>query len=230
MQVKFNGEVCEPLDPDSKKRRRTPSTQTLNKCSRELDNTESTKRAKHTEVAANGPDQVSLDQGLAHMPFGDAPADLSPVVDKGKAKIDEGPNTSDEKYHKKLDAAQMKHAMRENIKANRPTGRILAGSEPGQSSRKGSDPGHGQGGMDSPCPPWPTTQVEENADHIHGFVDRMLHDFKIANQERDGLQKWLKEAEKRLKDMEHYMLRLVCWKKKKKDGGEGASHGTIRLI
>ncbi|KAL2635180.1 hypothetical protein R1flu_006659 [Riccia fluitans] len=42
----------------------------------------------------------------------------------------------------------MGRAWRENIEANRPGGRVLAGSEPGQSSRTGSDQGHGQGGMD----------------------------------------------------------------------------------
>ncbi|KAL3696835.1 hypothetical protein R1sor_010911 [Riccia sorocarpa] len=35
MQVKFDGELCEPVDPDSKKRRRTPSKPTPNKRPRE---------------------------------------------------------------------------------------------------------------------------------------------------------------------------------------------------
>ncbi|KAL2633381.1 hypothetical protein R1flu_004860 [Riccia fluitans] len=41
MQVKFEGELCEPIDPDTKKRRRTSGSQTSNKRSRESENTES---------------------------------------------------------------------------------------------------------------------------------------------------------------------------------------------
>ncbi|KAL2633742.1 hypothetical protein R1flu_005221 [Riccia fluitans] len=114
----------------------------------------------------------------------------------------------------------MKRARHENIEANRPTSRILAGSEPGESSRKESDPGHGQGGMDSPCPPRPTTQGEEDAGHVHGFVDQMLHDFKITNQERDGLQKWLEEAEKRLKDVEALHTKIGMLEKEKEEMAE----------
>ncbi|KAL2612897.1 hypothetical protein R1flu_024589 [Riccia fluitans] len=128
-------------------------------------------------------------EGRTYMPSGDASADPSPVVDKGKAKVEEGPNISDDKNLEKLDAAQMKRARRENTEANRPTDRILAENKPGQVSQKGNDPCHGKGGMDSPCPPRPTMQVEEDVGHVHGFVDQMLHDFKIANQEHDGLQR-----------------------------------------
>ena len=114
----------------------------------------------------------------------------------------------------------MRRARRENIEANRPGGRVLAGSKPGQSSRTGSDRGHGQGGMDSPCPPRPPTQVEEKAGHVKGFVDQMLHDFKIANQERDGLQKRLEEAEKRLKDMEALHAKIGMLEKEKEEMAE----------
>ncbi|KAL2624051.1 hypothetical protein R1flu_008296 [Riccia fluitans] len=48
MQVKFEGELCEPVDPDTRKRRRTSGSQTSNKCSHESENTESRKRAKQT--------------------------------------------------------------------------------------------------------------------------------------------------------------------------------------
>ncbi|KAL2644165.1 hypothetical protein R1flu_011752 [Riccia fluitans] len=211
MKVKFKGE---PID--SRKRRTTLGSQTSNKRSRESENTESGERAEHTEAAANGPDQVPVDQGPTHMPSGDALADPSPVVDKGKAKVDEKPKISDEKYLKKLERKQVKCAMCENIEVNRPIGTILAGSEPSQSSQKRSDPGHGQGGMDSPCPPRPTTQVEEDAKKFHGFVDRMLHDFKIANQEHDGLQKRLEEAKKRLKDTEALHAKIDLLEKEKK--------------
>ncbi|KAL2619882.1 hypothetical protein R1flu_000087 [Riccia fluitans] len=94
MQVKFEGELCEPIDPDTKKRRRTSGSRSLNKRSRESENTEPGKRAEQTEAAASGPDgpnQVPVDQGQTHMPSGDAPVDPSPVVDKGKAKVDERP-------------------------------------------------------------------------------------------------------------------------------------------
>ncbi|KAL2643882.1 hypothetical protein R1flu_011469 [Riccia fluitans] len=223
MQVKFEGELCEPINLDSRKRRRTLGSRTSNKRSRESENTELGKRAEHIEAAASGPDgpdQVPVDQGRTHMSSGDAPADPSPVVDKGEAKVEEGLNTSDEKYLKKLDVAQMKRAKREKIEANRPTNRILAGTKPGLSSRKGSNRGHGQGGMDSPCPSRPTTQVEEDADHVHGFVDRMLHDFKIATQERDGLQKRLEEAEKSLKDMEALHAKIGMLEKEKEEMAE----------
>ncbi|KAL2630558.1 hypothetical protein R1flu_015244 [Riccia fluitans] len=74
--------------------------------------------------------------------------------------------------------------------------------------------------MDSPCPPWPPTQVEEDADHVYGFVDRMLHDFKIANQERDGLQKWLEEVEKSPKDMEVLHAKIGMLEKEKEEMAE----------
>ncbi|KAL2632855.1 hypothetical protein R1flu_004334 [Riccia fluitans] len=205
MQVKFEGELCEPIDPDSRKRHRTLGSRTSKKRSHKSENTELEKRAKHTEAVASGPNQVPMDQGPTHMPSRDAPADPSPVVDKGKAKVDEKPKTSDEKYLEKLEGKQVKRAMRENIEANRPTGTIWLEVNLVKVHGKGvsgSPPGHGQGGMDSPCPPRPTTQVEEDAENFHNFVDRMLHDFKIANQEHDGLQKRLEEAEKRLKDTE----------------------------
>ncbi|KAL2632376.1 hypothetical protein R1flu_017062 [Riccia fluitans] len=80
MQVKFQGELCEPIDPDSRKRRRTLGRQTSNKRSRKSENTESGERAEHIEAATSGPDQVPVDQEPTHMPFGDAPADPSPVV------------------------------------------------------------------------------------------------------------------------------------------------------
>ncbi|KAL2623773.1 hypothetical protein R1flu_008018 [Riccia fluitans] len=151
------------------------------------------------------------------MPYGDAPADPSPAVDKGKAKVDERPKKPNEKNLQKQDAAQMSRARHENIEANRPGDRVLAGNKPGQNSRTGSDRGHGQGGMDSPCPPRPPTQVEEKAGHVKGFVDQMLHDFKIANQERDGLQKRLEEAEKRLKEMEALHAKIGILEKEKEE-------------
>ncbi|KAL2624050.1 hypothetical protein R1flu_008295 [Riccia fluitans] len=114
----------------------------------------------------------------------------------------------------------MRCTRRENIEANRPGGRVLGESEPDQSSQTGSDQGHGQGGMDSPCPPWPPTQVEERAGHVNGFVDQMLHDFKLANQELDGLQKRLEEAEKRLKDMEALHAKIGMLEKEKKEMAE----------
>ncbi|KAL2641791.1 hypothetical protein R1flu_009378 [Riccia fluitans] len=220
MQVKFEGELCEPIDPDKRKRRRTSGSRTSNKCSPKSENTESGERAEHAEAAASGPDgpdQIPVDQGRTHMPYGDAPADPSPAVDKGKAKVDEGPKKSNEKNLQKQDAAQMSRARHENIEANRLGGRVLAGSKPGQSSRTGSDRGHGQGGMDSPCPPWPPTQVEEKAGHVKGLFDQMLQDFKIANQERDGLQKRLEEAKKRLKDMEALHARIGMLEKEKEE-------------
>ncbi|KAL2631184.1 hypothetical protein R1flu_015870 [Riccia fluitans] len=91
MQVKFEGELCEPIDLDTRKRHRTSGSRTSNKHSRESENTESRERAKQTEVVASGsdgPDQVLVDQGRTHMPCGDAPADPSPLVDKGEAKVD----------------------------------------------------------------------------------------------------------------------------------------------
>ncbi|KAL2624075.1 hypothetical protein R1flu_008320 [Riccia fluitans] len=100
MQVKFEGELCEPIDPDKRKRRRTSGSRTSNKHSRKSENMESGKRAEHTEAAASGqdgPDQVPVDQGRIHMPYGDAPADPSPAVDKCKAKVDEGPKKPNEK-------------------------------------------------------------------------------------------------------------------------------------
>ncbi|KAL2619881.1 hypothetical protein R1flu_000086 [Riccia fluitans] len=117
----------------------------------------------------------------------------------------------------------MRRARRENIEANRPGGRVLAGSEPGQSSQTESDRGHGQGGMDSPCLPRPSTQVEEKATHVKGFVDQMLHDFKLANQEHDGLQKRLEEAEKRLKDMEALHAKIGMLEKEKKRWRRGCN-------
>ncbi|KAL2633743.1 hypothetical protein R1flu_005222 [Riccia fluitans] len=66
MQVKFEGELCEPINPDTKKRRRTLGRQTSNKRSRKLENTKSGERAKHTEAAASGPDQVPLNQTTPH--------------------------------------------------------------------------------------------------------------------------------------------------------------------
>ncbi|KAL2634613.1 hypothetical protein R1flu_006092 [Riccia fluitans] len=74
--------------------------------------------------------------------------------------------------------------------------------------------------MDSPCPPWTPTQVEEVVGHVKGFVDQMLHDFKIANQERDGLQKQLEEAKKRLKDMEALHAKIGMLEKEKKEMAE----------
>ncbi|KAL2611836.1 hypothetical protein R1flu_023528 [Riccia fluitans] len=133
MQVKFEGELCEPIDLETKKRRRTSGSRTSNKHSHESENTESRKRVEHTEAAASGPDgpdQVPVDQGQTHMPSGDAPANPSPVVDKGKAKVDERPKKPVEKNLDKQDAAQMRRARRENIEANRHGGRVLVGSEP----------------------------------------------------------------------------------------------------
>ncbi|KAL2633380.1 hypothetical protein R1flu_004859 [Riccia fluitans] len=164
-----------------------------------------------------------MDHGRTHMPSGDAPAGPSPVVDKGKAKVDERPKKPVEKNLDKQDAAQMRRARRENIEANRLGDRVLARSEPGQSSWIRSDRGHGQGGMDSPCPSRPPTQVEEVVGHVKGFVDQMLHDFKIINQERDGLQKWLEEAEKRLKDMEALHAKIGKLEEEKKRWQRGCN-------
>ncbi|KAL2609999.1 hypothetical protein R1flu_028572 [Riccia fluitans] len=130
MQVKFEGELCEPINPDTRKKRRTSGSQTSNKCSHKSENTESRERAEQIEAAASGPDgpdQVPMDQGRPHMPSGDAPADPSPMVDKGKAKIDERPKKLERKNLDKQDAKQMRRARRENIEANRPGGRVLTG-------------------------------------------------------------------------------------------------------
>ncbi|KAL2635181.1 hypothetical protein R1flu_006660 [Riccia fluitans] len=98
MQVKFEGELCEPIN--TRKRRRTSGSRTSKKRSRKSENIDSRERAEDTEVAVSGPDgldQVSMDQGQIHKPSRDIPADPSPVVDKGKAKVDEWPKKPVEK-------------------------------------------------------------------------------------------------------------------------------------
>ncbi|KAL3683669.1 hypothetical protein R1sor_001691 [Riccia sorocarpa] len=142
MQVKFDGELCEPVDPDSKKRRRTPSKPTPNKRPRET--------SGNTKLPVGAEDEPT------NLSSGEAPSNQQPTPDKGFAVNDHGESS-------------------------------------GQRSK---------GNLDSSCPSRPTTEVEKTAEGIHGWIDEMLRNVMIANQERDQIQSRLKQAEEKLLKVE----------------------------
>ncbi|KAL3692193.1 hypothetical protein R1sor_005844 [Riccia sorocarpa] len=183
MQVKFDGELCEPVDPDSKKRRRTPSKPTPNKRPRET--------SGNTELPVGAEDEPT------NLSSGEAPSNQQPTPDKGKAVVEDEPTRLDPNLAAKMEKARVKEATRRSLEQDPLTVPGFAVNDHGESSGQRS-----KGNLDSSCPPRPTTEVEKTAEGVHGWIDEMLRNVMIANQERDQIQSRLKQAEEKLLKVE----------------------------
>ncbi|KAL3688092.1 hypothetical protein R1sor_014401 [Riccia sorocarpa] len=183
MQVKFDGELCEAVDPDSKKRRRTPSKPTPNKRPRET--------SGNTELPVGAEDEPT------NLSSGEAPSNQQPTPDKGKAVVEDEPTRLDPNLATKMEKARVKEATRRSLEQDLLTVPGFAVNDHGESSGQRS-----KGNLDSSCPPRPTTEVEKTAEGVHGWIDEMLRNVMIANQERDQIQSRLKEAEEKLLKVE----------------------------
>ncbi|KAL3677836.1 hypothetical protein R1sor_020792 [Riccia sorocarpa] len=183
MQVKFDGELCEAVDPDSKKRRRTPSKPTPNKRPRET--------SGNTELLVGAEDEpTNLSSGVA-------PSNQQLMPDKGKAVVEDEPTRLDPNLATKMEKARVKEATRRSLEQDLLTVPGFAVNDHGESSGQRS-----KGNLDSSCPPRPTTEVEKTAEGVHGWIDEMLRNVMIANQERDQIQSRLKEAQEKLLKVE----------------------------
>ncbi|KAL3694863.1 hypothetical protein R1sor_008514 [Riccia sorocarpa] len=183
MQVKFDGELCEAVDPDSKKRRRTPSKPTPNKRPRET--------SANTELTVGAEDEPT------NLSSGEAPSNQQPTTDKGEAVVEDEPTRLDPNLAAKMEKARVKVATRRSLEENLLTVPGFVVNDPGESSGQRS-----KCNLDSSCPPRPTTEVEKTAEGVHGWIDEMLRNVMIANQERDQIQSRLKEAEEKLLEVE----------------------------
>ncbi|KAL3687482.1 hypothetical protein R1sor_013791 [Riccia sorocarpa] len=183
MQVKFDGELCEAVDPDSKKRRRTPSKPTPNKRPRET--------SGNTELPVGAEDEPT------NLSSGEAPSNQQPTPDKGKAVVEDEPTRLDPNLATKMEKARVKEATRRSLEQDLLTVPGFAVNEYGESSGQRS-----KGNLDSSCPPRPTTEVEKTAEGVHGWIDEMLRNVMIANQKRDQIQSRLKEVEEKLLKVE----------------------------
>ncbi|KAL3676549.1 hypothetical protein R1sor_026497 [Riccia sorocarpa] len=183
MQVKFDGELCEAVDPDSKKRRRTPSKPTPNKHPRET--------SGNTELTVGAEDEPT------NLSSGEAPSNQQPTLDKGKAVVEDEPTRLDPNLAAKMEKARVKEATRRSLEEDLLTVPRFVVNDPGESSGQRS-----KGNLDSSCPPRPTTEVEKTAEGVHGWIDEMIRNVMIANQERDQIQSRLKEAEEKLLEVE----------------------------
>ncbi|KAL3685560.1 hypothetical protein R1sor_003582 [Riccia sorocarpa] len=183
MQVKFDGELCEAVDPDSKKRRRTPSKPTPNKRPRET--------SGNTELPVGAEDEPT------NLSSGEAPSNQQPTPDKGKVVVEDEPTRLDPNLAAKMEKARVKEATRRSLEQNLLTVPVFAVNDHGESSGQRS-----KDNLDSSCPPRPTTEVEKTAEGVHGWIDEMLRNVMIANQERDQIQSRLKEAEEKLLKVE----------------------------
>ncbi|KAL3685820.1 hypothetical protein R1sor_003842 [Riccia sorocarpa] len=183
MQVKFDGELCEAVDPDSKKRRRTPSKPTPNKRPRET--------SGNTEFPVGAEDEPT------NLSSGEAPSNQQPTPNKGKAVVEDEPTRLDPNLAAKMEKARVKEATRRSLEQDLLTVPRFAVNDHGESSGQRS-----KGNLDSSCPPRPTTEVEKTPKGVHGWIDEMLRNVMIANQERDQIQSRLKEAEEKLLKVE----------------------------
>ncbi|KAL3694676.1 hypothetical protein R1sor_008327 [Riccia sorocarpa] len=183
MQVKFDGELCEAVDPDNKKRRRTPSKPTLNKRPRET--------SDNTELPVGAEDEPT------NLSSGEAPSNQQPTPDKGKAVVEDEPTRLDPNLAAKMEKARVKEATRRSLEHDLLTVPGFVVNDHGKSSGQRS-----KCNLDISCPPRPTTDVEKIAEGVHGWIDEMLRNVMIANQERDQIQSLLKEAEEKLLKVE----------------------------
>ncbi|KAL3697531.1 hypothetical protein R1sor_011607 [Riccia sorocarpa] len=183
MQVKFDGELCEPVDPDSKKRRRTPSKPTPNKRPR--------------ETSGNMKLPVGAEDEPTNLSSGEAPSNQQPTPDKGKAVVEDEPTRLDPNLAAKMEKARVKEATRRSLEQDPLTVPGFAVNDHGESSGQRS-----KGNLDSSCPSRPTTEVEKTAEGVHGWIDEMLRNVMIANQERDQIQSRLKQAQEKLLKVE----------------------------
>ncbi|KAL3682298.1 hypothetical protein R1sor_000320 [Riccia sorocarpa] len=183
MQVKFDGELYEAVDPDSKKRRRTLSKPTPNKRPRET--------SGNTELPVGAEDEPT------NLSSGEAPSNRQPTPDKGKVVVEDEPTRLDPNLAAKMEKARVKEATRRSLEHDLLTVPGFAVNDHGESSGQRS-----KGNLDISCPPRPTTEVEKTAERVHGWIDEMLRNVMIANQERDRIQSRLKEAEEKLLKVE----------------------------
>ncbi|KAL3682309.1 hypothetical protein R1sor_000331 [Riccia sorocarpa] len=172
-----------PVDPDSKKRRRTPSKPTPNKRPRET--------SGNTELPVGAEDEPT------NLSSGEAPSNQQPTPDKGKAVVEDEPTRLDPNLAAKMEKARVKEATRRSLEQDPLTVPGFAVNDHGESSGQRS-----KGNLDSSCPPRPTTEVEKTAEGVHGWIDEMLRNVMIANQERDQIQSRLKQAEEKLLKVE----------------------------
>ncbi|KAL3697141.1 hypothetical protein R1sor_011217 [Riccia sorocarpa] len=183
MQVKIDGKLCEAVDPDSKKRRRTPSKPTPNKRPHET--------SGNTELPVGAEDEPT------NLSSGEAPSNQQPTLDKGKAVVEDEPTRLDPNLAAKMEKARVKEATRRSLEHDLLTVPGFAVNDHGESSGQRS-----KGNLDISCPPRPTTEVEKTAKGVHGWIDEILRNVMIANQERDQIQSRLKEAEEKLMKVE----------------------------
>ncbi|KAL3689453.1 hypothetical protein R1sor_015762 [Riccia sorocarpa] len=177
--VFFCGLELHGIKIDCKKRRRTPSKPTPNKRPRET--------SGNTELPVGAEDEPT------NLSSGEAPSNQQPTHDKGKAVVEDEPTRLDPNLATKMEKARVKEATRRSLEQDLLTVPGFAVNDHGESSGQRS-----KGNLDSSCPPRPTTEVEKTAEGVHGWIDEMLRNVMIANQERDQIQARLKETEEKL--------------------------------
>ncbi|KAL3684576.1 hypothetical protein R1sor_002598 [Riccia sorocarpa] len=133
---------------------------------------------------------------------GEAPSNQQPTPDKGKAVVEDEPTRLDPNLAAKMEKARVKEATRRSLEQDPLTVPGFAVNDHGESSGQRS-----KGNLDSSCPPRPTTEVEKTAEGVHGWIDEMLRNVMIANQERDQIQSRLKQAEEKPLKLTGYQIR-----------------------
>ncbi|KAL3675412.1 hypothetical protein R1sor_025360 [Riccia sorocarpa] len=177
------GWIAVGVQYNPKKRRRTPSKPTPNKRPRET--------SGNTELPVGAEDEPT------NLSSGEAPSNQQPTPDKGKAVVEDEPTRLDPNLAAKMEKARVKEATRRSLEQDPLTVPGFAVNDHGESSGQRS-----KGNLDSSCPPRPTTEVEKTAEGVHGWIDEMLRNVMIANQERDQIQSRLKQAEEKLLKVE----------------------------
>ncbi|KAL3701089.1 hypothetical protein R1sor_019111 [Riccia sorocarpa] len=133
------------------------------------------------------------DDEPTNLSSGEAPSNQQPTPDKGKAMVEDDPTRLDPNLAAKMEKAKVKETTRRSLEQDLLTVPGFAVNDHRESSGQRS-----KGNLDSSCPPRPTTEVEKTAEGVHRWIDEMLRNVMIANQERDQIQSRLKEAEKKL--------------------------------
>ncbi|KAL3694412.1 hypothetical protein R1sor_008063 [Riccia sorocarpa] len=148
------------------------------------------------KLAGNTELPVGAEDEPTNLSSGEAPSNQQPTPDKGKAVVEDEPTRLDPNLAAKMGSCKSERSNSEEL-AGGPRSKVRV-NDHGESSGQRS-----KGNLDSSCPPRPTTEVEKTAEVVgHGWIDEMLRNVMIANQERDQIQSRLKQAEEKLLKVE----------------------------
>ncbi|KAL3694692.1 hypothetical protein R1sor_008343 [Riccia sorocarpa] len=100
------------------------------------------------------------------------------------------PTRLDPNLAAKMEKARVKEATRRSLEQDLLTVPGFAVNDHGESSGQRS-----KGNLDSSCPPRLQQKWRKQLVGVHGWIDEMLRNVMIANQERDQIQSRLKKAE-----------------------------------